>query len=178
MIPFYRRSDTPDLDDVTGLPDPVSPPFDREYVEHLHQAYGHMAKCVGRLERALDLLGSEPIDDEPLVGSGDEDEVGPITGYTDLRRALMMRQYARSLQGRPWRPTCEVSCDSLTPTNSAGSLAAVMPMALALPGYRRSLQWMTARVPCGSSYRMVASIAWVTGLRSAVGSSAYIAAIR
>jgi hypothetical protein len=80
---LYRSND-PGLDDLTGGPDPVPAPLDGEHVEHLHKAYGHIAKCVKRLERALDLLNEEPLDDEPLFGEPfSDDEVWPILGYDD-----------------------------------------------------------------------------------------------
>jgi hypothetical protein len=80
---MLRRSDTPGLDNIAGGPDPVPTPLDGEYVEHLSWAYDHMTKCARRLEKALDLLGEEPIDDELLGGPFSDDEVGPILGYDD-----------------------------------------------------------------------------------------------
>jgi hypothetical protein len=61
----------------------VPAPLPDEHFEHLHKAYSHIAKCVKRLERALDLLNEEPIDDEPLGGPFSDDEVGPLIGYDD-----------------------------------------------------------------------------------------------
>lgn len=63
-----RRTDTPDLDDAAGGPDPVPAPVDGEHVEHVRRAYMHAAECVRHLGKALDLL-----DDEPLEEPGDDD---------------------------------------------------------------------------------------------------------
>jgi hypothetical protein len=90
------------LGDVIGGEDPppmgeTDPLPDGEHAEHLRRAYGHMTKCVKRLEKALDLLEGAPLDDEPEGGPYSDDEVGPITGYTD-RRSALTRQYARALK--------------------------------------------------------------------------------
>jgi hypothetical protein len=66
VIPL-RRSDTPDLDDITGGPDPVPASLDGEHVEHLHKAYAHMTACARHLKTALALL-----DGGPLGGGGDD----------------------------------------------------------------------------------------------------------
>src|ERR1700719_2391902 len=97
VIPFHRADD-PDLDDVIGgegpPPNGESDP-DGEHTEHLRRAYGHMAKCARRIERALALL-----DEGPLTGGADD--IDPVqfdpavddNPQGDSRRALV-RRYAR-----------------------------------------------------------------------------------
>jgi hypothetical protein len=97
LTPFYR-SDTPGLDDAAGEGDPPpegTEPDGETHAEHLRRAYGHMTKCARHLERAL--LDEEPLDDEPLGGPFSDDEVGPLTGYTD-RRSALMRAYAWAIR--------------------------------------------------------------------------------
>jgi hypothetical protein len=76
---MLRRSDTPDLDDAAGGADPVPAPIDGEHIEHVRRAYIHIAECARHLGKALDLLDTEPIEEEP----GGDDDVTPADPQVD-----------------------------------------------------------------------------------------------
>jgi hypothetical protein len=78
VIPL-RRSDTPGPDYTAGGPDPVPAPIDGEHIAHVRRAYMHAAECVRHLGKALNLLDTKPIEEEP----GDNDDVTPADPTID-----------------------------------------------------------------------------------------------